>query len=226
MDRRKLAERVAADVLAEIRRRELAPGTRILSERELMDALGVGRSTVREALNGLALLGIIEVRHGKGAFVAADPVAHEARDGLSAALAKGVTHDLLEARRPLETETARLAALRRTETDLAEIEATLVAYERALGKGKSGASHAARFHVRLAEAAYNEVLTKFVASIVPSLVERGPLLEALAGYRDWELADHRRIYEAVASGDPKLAAARMVGHLEKVTEYYRRAGGV
>lgn len=219
--RRKLAETVAEQVLGEIRRRGLAPGTRMPSERELMQALGVGRSTVREALNGLAMLGVIEIRHGQGAFVAQQPAAVSAPE-ITAALAKGVTRDLLEARRPLETEIARLAALRRTPADLREIEAVLERHERVVKTGRPAARWSARFHVMLAEAAHNEVLAGFVASFAKLLVERGPTLERLEGYREWELGEHRGLYTAVRDGDPELAAERMRAHLAQVEEYHAR----
>src|SRR5689334_18909950 len=97
--RRKLAETVAQQLLEAVR--TLEPGTRIPSEKELTQMLGVGRSTVREALNGLALLGTVEIRHGQGVFVA-PPAAVETSsaepDVIARALTKGVTHDLLEAR--------------------------------------------------------------------------------------------------------------------------------
>ena len=67
--RSKLAETVAQQLLAELRDKRPAPGSKIPSERELMAALGVGRSTIREAINGLAMLGVLEIRHGQGAFV-------------------------------------------------------------------------------------------------------------------------------------------------------------
>ena len=217
---RKLAETVAEGILAEIRARQLRPGTRMPSERELMESLDVGRSTVREALNGLTLLGAIEIRQGQGAFVAADPVAHHARAGLSAALAHGVTRDLLEARRPVETEIARLSAQRRTPADLRDIKATLTAYAKCMKSGGIAAEHAAAFHVRLAEAAHSEILAKFVASITPALEERGPALERVPGYREWELAEHTGLYEAVRARDSNAAVVRMLRHLAAVAEYY------
>ena len=75
--RRKLTETVAAQLLQAIR--ELPPGTRVPSERELTRELGVGRSTVREALNGIAMLGIVEIRHGQGVFVTEAPPATASR---------------------------------------------------------------------------------------------------------------------------------------------------
>jgi DNA-binding FadR family transcriptional regulator len=219
--RPKLAATAAEQILGEIRRRGLAPGTRVPSERELMAGLGVGRSTVREALNGLAMLGVIEIRHGQGAFVAQVPQAATAPE-ITAALAKGVTRDLLEARRPVETEIARLAALRRTEADLGEIESVLERHRKTLAGGRLAAKWSVRFHVELAEAAHNEVLAGFVASIANLLAERGPALEKLPDYREWELREHTGLYEAVKQGDPDLAAERMAAHLARVEEFHAR----
>ena len=219
--RRKLVETVAEQVIGEIRRRGLAAGTRMPSERELMAALGVGRSTVREALNGLAMLGAIEIRHGQGAFVTQRPDQVTAPE-ITTALAKGVTRDLLEARAPVETEIARLAATRRTHADLREIEAVLERHEKALTAGRPAVRHSVRFHIVLAQAAHNEVLAGFVASFAKLLAERGPTLEELPGYRDWELAEHRGLYEAVRDGDPGLAAERMRAHLAQVEDYHSR----
>ena len=219
--RRKLVETVAEQVLGEIRRRGLAPGTRMPSERELMAALGVGRSTVREALNGLAMLGAIEIRHGQGAFAAQRPDQVSTPE-ITAALAKGVTRDLLEARTPVETEIARLAATRRTLADLREIEAVLVRHEKALRASRAAVRHSVRFHIVLAQAAHNEMLAGFVASFAKLLAERGPTLEEIPGYREWELVEHRGLYEAVRDGDPDLAATRMRAHLAQVADYHSR----
>ena len=121
VSRSKLAETVAQQVLREIRDKQLPAGTRIPSERELMASLGVGRSTVREAVNGLAMLGVLEIRHGQGAFVA-DPAAGAApASAIATALARGFTHDLFEARVLVEVHVARLAAERRTEAELAAV---------------------------------------------------------------------------------------------------------
>ena len=222
--RHKLAETVAQQLLEDIRARGLAPGTRMPSERELQQALGVGRSTIREAMTGLAVLGVVEIRHGEGTFVAADPEPMGAIRGIAKALAKGVTPGLLEARRPVESEIARLAALRRRDADLRALEAVLAAHERALSEDAVAARVSAQFHVVLAEAAHNEVLAGFVASYHDLLVTRGPSLEEVEGYREWELAEHRGLYEAVRDGETFLATARMADHLDRVTVYYSAVG--
>lgn len=222
--RRKLTETIAHQLLREIRERGLRPGTRMPSERELMETLGVGRSTVREALNGLAMLGAVEIRHGQGAFVLADPVVMGATDGIAAALEKGETQMLLEARRPVEAEIARLAAMRRSKQDLAAMRRVVARHQQAVEANRPAAEVSARFHRLLSDAAHNELLAGFVASYTPLLRDRGPRLEAIDGYPEWELREHRGILEAVEAGDEERTADRMRRHLDGVIDYYRQLG--
>jgi GntR family transcriptional repressor for pyruvate dehydrogenase complex len=221
--RRKLTEAVAQQLLEQIRQQRLKPGTRMPSERELMSALNVGRSTVREALNGLALLGVIEVRHGQGAFVAAVPNDNVSGE-LGTALNKGVTRDLLEARRAIEVETARLAAQRHTEQDLRSMRSAIAAQEASLSGAATSADESANFHLEIAGAAHNEVLAGIVFSFMPLLKEVGPDLEELPGYREWELDEHRALFEAISSGDPDRAGARMLAHLDAMVQHHERLG--
>lgn len=219
--RQKLTQTVAQQLLEQMRGQHLQPGARMPSERELMTALGVGRSTVREALNGLALLGVLEIRHGQGAFVARVPH-HDAHEELAAALAKGVTQDLLEARRVIEVAVARLAAERRTRTDLRSMKTALDQHERCLDAEITSAEPSANFHLEIAEAAHNEVLAATVASFMPLLQELGPSLEELPDYRDWELTEHRALYDAIRSGDPDVAGERMLAHLDAMVAHHER----
>jgi GntR family transcriptional regulator, transcriptional repressor for pyruvate dehydrogenase complex len=223
ISRTKLAADVAQELLAQIRSNGLEPGTRMPSERELMSALRVGRSTIREALNGLAMLGVIEIRHGQGAFVR-NPEAAAVPRGIAVALSRGITRDLFEARMLVEVHVARLAAERRTESDLNEIEDCLTDHARALEMGDPAVEPSVRFHVRIGEAAHSEVLSSFVSSFAEMMTERGPVLEAKPGYREWELAQHRSVFEPIRAGDPDLAAERMTAHLNEVVPHHERLG--
>jgi GntR family transcriptional repressor for pyruvate dehydrogenase complex len=221
--RRKLAESVAEQLLDAIR--DLPPGTRIPSERELTKQLEVGRSTVREALNGLALLGYVEIRHGQGAFVASREEAPNEPGALEAALERGITHDFIEARLAVEVEVARLAAERRSDEDLEQILECLAEQERLLG-GDTGEliAVAANFNVVVAEAAHNEVFVALVQSFVDLMVERGPKIYALDGFPRWDLEDHRALYEAIRDQDGERASALMRSHINELAERYRQAG--
>jgi GntR family transcriptional regulator, transcriptional repressor for pyruvate dehydrogenase complex len=222
--RGKLAEAAASRILEGIRSRGLARGARIPSERELMAALGVGRSTVREAINGLAMLGVLEIRHGQGVFVAVHDAGRARPYPISIALSRGVTRDLFEARRLIETEGARLAATRHTDADLRRIAECIDDHERALEGGAPAVDSAVGFHLRIGEAAHNEILSGLVSAFREPLMGRGPVLEALAGYREWELDEHRAVFEPISAGDADEAEARMRAHLDAVVERYDRLG--
>lgn len=224
ISRSKLAESVAQQLLGQIRDHDLAPGTRMPSERELMSALGVGRSTIREAMNGLAMLGVLEIRHGQGAFVRNPEGGVAVPHAIAAALSRGLTRDLFEARRLVEVHVASLAAERRTDADLAEIAECLADHARAIETGQPAVEPSVRFHVRIGEAAHNEVLSSFVSSFAEMLTERGHVLETIDGYRDWEIEQHRSVFEPIRDVDPELAAERMAAHLDEVVPYHERLG--
>lgn len=218
--RSKLAETVARQLLTELREKRPTRGSKLPSERELMAALGVGRSTIREAINGLAMLGVLEIRHGQGAFVV-DP---EPSLAIGAALARGVTHELFEARFLVESHTASLAAQRRTEADLRDIEQALIDHEAAIDRGEPGVEPSVRFHVCVAQAAHSSVLAGFVSLFAEALTERGPILEAEPGFPEWELAQHRSVFVPIEAGDAAAAARTMRRHLEAVVPYHQRIG--
>lgn len=222
--RQKLAETVAQQLLEAIQ--DLPPGTRLPPERELTQELGVGRSTVREALNGLAAMGAVDIRHGQGMFVA-DRSSQEARtpDALERALMKGVTREFIEARLLVEVEIARLAAQRRTDADLEQIAETIDDLKRAFdAPTKDALKPATGFNLAVAEAAHNEVLAGLMRPFINLMIERAPALYEVGEFRRWDIEDHTRIYEAIRDGDPDLAADRMREHIIAIDEQYKRAG--
>ena len=220
--RQKLAESVAQHLLAAVD--QLPPGTALPSERELAQQLQVGRNTVREALNGLAMLGIVEIRHGQGAFVAQGSAIVD-RDGFLQALQKGLTSDFVEARLVIEVSVASLAAQRRTTSDLAMIEEVLDVQERASAVSVHKAVRAgARFNVALATAAHNEVLLGIVRSFVRLMIDRAHALYSVEGFAEWDVRDQRHVFAAVAGGDAEEAGRRMRAHILAVRDFYRQVG--
>jgi len=223
--RRKLTATVAEQLLTAIR--DLPPGTKVPSERELTRELGVGRSTVREALNGIAMLGIVEIRHGQGVFVTGEAPPDGEPSAITAALERGVTNEFIEARLIVEVEVARLAARRRTDEDLARLEAALVEQEERLRGDVDALVHvAAHFNVLLAEAAHNEVLRAMIQSFVALMVERGPRVYQIEGFGEWDLQEHRGLYTAVRDRDADRAAKLMREHIEELARRYRAVGAM
>ncbi|MGA2455810.1 MAG: FadR/GntR family transcriptional regulator [Solirubrobacteraceae bacterium] len=223
--RQKLTETVAQQLLAAIS--ELEPGARVPSERELTRDLGVGRSTVREALNGLALLGVVEIRHGQGVFVVDRKDEDGGPDALQRALMKGLTQEFLEARLVVEVEIVGLAAQRRTDADLQHILDTIQQLEQARGAPVELALEpATQFNVAVAEAAHNEVLAAVEESFVGLMIERASELYDSDEFREWDIAEHRRILEAIRDGDSDLAKRRMRDHIVAIGEHYKRVGKI
>jgi GntR family transcriptional repressor for pyruvate dehydrogenase complex len=208
-----LAQTVAQQLLELIEKRGLGTGDKLPSEMEMKDAFGVGRSTIREALNGLVTLGVIEVRHGHGAFVIGEPPATTSPETVDAAIRSSVDADLLEARAAMEVAIAEYAAQRADEDDLAAIRECLANAGVQIANGGGGVEEGGRFHLLIAEAARNAICSQFIRMILSKMGERGLALAAEDGYPEWELAAHHVVFEAISSGDSERARRAMARHL-------------
>jgi DNA-binding FadR family transcriptional regulator len=225
-------EQITDHLVAEIRRGALAPGSRLPGERDLSQRLGVARATVREALGALQVRGLVETRPGAGSYVAADAgerLADEngAAPGLSLPADAGPAA-VLDARRILEPEIARLAASRAGGPDpavaelLGIMEASLDPSDPAQRRAWSDADR--DFHRRLAHATANPVLMA-VADHLAALMDQ-PLWRrlrddsiAVPGRTTLQLAEHRLIAAAIADGDPDLACRQVAAHIDRARRY-------
>ena len=152
---RNLTEEVVARIAGEIRSGRLAPGARLPTEQELMAAMGVSRTVVREAVAALRAEGLVTTRQGSGAFVAADASRVPFRidpDGLSSI---GDVLDVMELRLAIEVEAAALAAERITPEQLAPIAQALRAIEAAIDRGEGAINEDFAFHRAIADAPGN-----------------------------------------------------------------------
>jgi GntR family transcriptional regulator, transcriptional repressor for pyruvate dehydrogenase complex len=220
--RKKLTETVAQQILDAIR--DLTPGTRLPPERELTKRLGVGRSTVREALNGLAMIGVVEIRHGQGVFVTEPPDITAGLDDRRSLPPKAITDELLEARQIVEVELARLAAERRTADDLEKMQSLLDAHRADLEAMRGPIMEASQFHLLVVDAGRNQLLADVVRPFFRLMLERGPqLYQTEDGYARWELEQHSSIADAIRSGDGELARARMMEHVTSMADRYDEA---
>lgn len=220
----RLSEHVAEQIVDLIRAQGLRPGDVLPTEPDLMERMQVGRSSVREALRGLAVLGLVEIRQGQGTFVRS-PVPLMGPgvisvEMISAVLARGVTEELLEAREIIEVRMASLAAQRATTVDLAELERLVDGAREVKAAGRPAFLFSSEFHLGVARATHNDVLEGFVTSYIPLLAERGAVLERLPGYVEWEIREHDAIRQAIATHDARLAASRMRDHLKDMTIHY------
>ncbi|MFI1727068.1 FadR/GntR family transcriptional regulator [Streptomyces sp. NPDC020489] len=199
-----LSEQVIAALRQQITSGEWPVGSRIPTEPELVEQLGVARNTVREAVRALAHNGLLDIRQGSGTYVVATS---ELAGVMHRRFAGADPRHIAELRSTLESAAARLAAERRTERDLKQIDALLARREQAWESGDKEAfvTADASFHLAVVAASHNDVMSAMYADL-------GEVL------RDWlrddvgeELTprthlDHSGLVDAIRAGDPDTAA--------------------
>jgi GntR family transcriptional regulator, transcriptional repressor for pyruvate dehydrogenase complex len=225
-----LSQVVLDQVLAQIRDRSLRPGDRLPSEYELMRMLGVGRSSVREALRGLISLGLVDTRPGRGAVVlsrASSPLEHLRDQGLSIErIQQSTLLDLLEVRESIEGQAAELAARRATREDLAAIEARATELERQIAAGRIYSSSNVEFHLAVAHASRNSVLKESLKHLLGQLREfRERTVREIPQMPRRDLLEHRAIVEAIRRRQPGRARRAVILHIRRYAAMVRRLSG-
>lgn len=213
-----LYQRIANHVRELIVTEQLHPGERLPAERDLARMLGVSRVPVREAMRTLAAQGLVEIRRGRGMFVASSSV-EATVDELTKELLKqrDLLSELFAVRRLLEPASAQWAATRATEEDVAKLvrltdDMETAGEEEPPDYDRIG-ERDTQLHVQIAEAADNRVLVRIMQAIQDLHREQ---LETSLRYRDRvheTLHDHQRLVSAIAAGDPVEAREAMVDHL-------------
>jgi GntR family transcriptional repressor for pyruvate dehydrogenase complex len=219
LDRRKVYEQVAEQLLGQIGGRHLVPGDPLPSERELTESFGVGRSSIREALRMLESQGVITSAPG-GAFVVAD-AARPLNSSLQLVFTldgEAGVHDLFELRRIIDCEAACLAAERRDDADLVAMDAALEAMEQALTDGSEDAFIAAdfRFHLAIAEATGNRLILYSMQAARDVIRTALEAVVHVPRSPESAVVEHRAIREAVGARNGDWARNAMREHLERV----------
>lgn len=221
VSRRTAAQSVADQLLKQIRLGKLKPGDQLPAERDLMERLQVGRSTIREALQILATIHVIKVLPGQGTFVK-EFVASDAfrPDVFGLLINNSDALELVEARQLIEPAMVRLVCLRASEQHLMEVEQLLAQHEKALAEGNPVNELSSKFHIFLAHAARNDVMVSFMETLLKMMLERGRNLENYPGYLQQELIEHREIFELVKIRDGDRAAEAMLEHIIRAAPLY------
>ncbi len=216
LTRPRLYEQVAEQITQWIAQNGLGPGDRLPPERELATRLGVSRATISQALVALEVVGVVAVRHGDGAILTdaagQGRIVEAIRDH-----ARRIP-EVIDARDALETKIAALAAQRRTDADLAAIDAALAAMAADVEDGGRGVGGDELFHAAVTAAAHSGLLSKMMAEI--SELIRETRIESLGqpGRPRDSLAGHTRIADAIRAGDPAAAAQAMHDHVQMVSD--------
>ena len=204
------AERLYLRIVAEGRP---APGEKLPNELELSRALGVSRTTLREAVRTLTAQGVLEVHRGKGTFVARRVEAMDDFGFQDLNRIRGQLRDLFELRSMFEPQAARLACLRATEEELADLLEKGAEAERCIRAGEDRTAADGAFHAAIVRATHNEFLMRLLPLIhraVSTAVESGAEGERLA---EDTLRDHALLLEFFARRDGAGAEHAMAIHM-------------
>ena len=199
--------------------KKLKPGDKLPSERELAESLSVSRSSIRDAIRSLELMGMVEPRQGAGTIVKeisseslVNPIANAIKRK------EELIGELLDFRKMLEPQLAARAATRVSPDEVEEMEEILNRQEKKLEAGETGVGEDSEFHYAIALASGNSVVLKVLDTLMDLL--RGSRERSLQaeGRGAHSLAGHRRILAAIKRHDSEAAKTAMRRHIDDVEE--------
>lgn len=214
--RNRVFTRVAEQLQAHIVNK-LKPGDMLPSERELVRAFRVSRTSIRDAIRSLEATGLLEPRQGIGTVVrefSADAILTPVAGALRQK--RKVIDELLDVRMIIEPALARRAALHATPEQIAELQLILGRQEEKVHQGEPATAEDSNFHYTLALAANNSVMLKLVHVLMDLLREMRERSLEVGGRPQKSLAGHRRILAAVKQGNAVAAESAMRRHLLEI----------
>ncbi len=216
--RNKVYEEVARQIERLILKK-LHPGDKLPSERELAETLRVSRSSIRDAIRGLELMGLVEPRQGAGTIVL-EVSTESLVNPFASALKRRqeLVSELLDFRRMLEPPLAARAATHATPDDISEMEEILGRQEEKQRRGDAAIGEDTEFHYSVALASDNSVVLKVLDILMDLLRETRERSLQVEGRAQKSLAGHRRILAAIKRHDAEAAKSAMRRHIEDVVE--------
>jgi GntR family transcriptional repressor for pyruvate dehydrogenase complex len=216
--RNKVYEEVAKQIERLILKK-LKPGDKLPSERDLAEMLRVSRSSIRDAIRGLELMGLVEPRQGAGTIVretSAESLINPFANALKRR--REMVTELLDFRKMLEPPLAARAATHASADEISEMEEILQRQEKRQSQGDAAIAEDAEFHYSIALASGNSVVLKVIDTIMDLLRDTRERSLQVEGRSQKSLAGHRRILAAIKRHDTESAKAAMRRHIEDVEE--------
>lgn len=220
IERKRLKDQIIDKLMAMMADGKLKPGDKLPSETALMELFGVGRSSLREAIGALSLIGMLTVRPGHGTHVAPatnDSPANPLRWGMFMSWREKL-HEFIEARITLEQTLVGFAAERATEADIAEIRKGLNMLKAPKLTKRMAIQADLVFHTAIANASHNSVLTRFLEELRQPVRSWMEQKASLFGGYDSVFEQHEAIFDAIQAHDAAKAQKAMRSHLEAVGE--------
>lgn len=221
IEKKKLYEEIADIISDNIRTGQLVEGEKLPSIQSLASEYGVGPASIREALNALRVMGMVDIRHGEGTFVkASSPKSFTAE---MAIFKKKDIEELLEVRKIIEVAAVKIAAAKRTDEQLQNIRSALLKMKQAISENELGEMSDLEFHMAIAEAANNSLLKNLLADVSDVMKTTMKETRKIWLYTQVKTIErlyheHLEIYEAIADRDDNKAAMHMISHLEEVEQ--------
>ena len=214
--------KVYEDVARQIERlilKKLRPGDKLPSERELAEMLSVSRSSIRDAIRSLELMGMVEPRQGAGTIVC-EITANSVTNPLANVLKRKeeLIGELMDFRRILEPPLAGRAATNVSAEEISEMEEILNRQEQKLRRGENTIAEDSEFHYAVAMASGNSVVLKVLDLLMDLLRDTRERSLQVEGRPEKSLLGHRRILTAIKRHDTEAAKAAMRRHIEDVEE--------
>jgi GntR family transcriptional repressor for pyruvate dehydrogenase complex len=214
IEKTKVYEAAVEQIRAAIESGEWPPGSQLPAERELAEQLNIGRTSVREALRVLEVMGLVEIRPGQGTYVTVNPNHSQPIELLQSMLQEDVhVVELLEIRELLEPQIACMAAQSATAEDIEALSAILERMTDSLAAGESGVEENIEFHLALTRAAGNRVLIQFHQLFFELSRDSIERFFQVPGRAEESLQGHREILETVRQRKPQEAQQKMLAHL-------------
>lgn len=223
IDKTSLSEEIAGQIMHLISTGDLVPGQKLPSERDLRLRFGVGRSSLREALRCLTIVGVLETRVGEGTFLALnrDKFIGKVLEWRVATERRNV-ENLMKVRLALETETVSDAALHATEVQIAELDASLGKMRETISNPLQFTDNDVAFHLCIAKMSSNDLIFDLL-TLIRSQLHRA--LSSLGGGPSGpQLAidEHSGILDAIRKRDSESAVALMRSHIKAGLERYQK----
>ena len=220
-ENREIQNGIIAQIRDLMNYKNLEPGDKLPSERQLSEKFGVSRTNVREAIQKLEFYGILKSKPQSGTFVA--DIGQVAMNGMIEDILRLEEPDfksLVETRILLELKTVRLAAQRRTEEDLKQMKMALDAYSAKVNNGEDAVQEDLIFHLAVAKASGNSTMNTFMLIITPEIItnfEKYHVCDQSIAFMG--IQEHKDIFEAIKAQDPQLAKEKMKVHFKALYQY-------
>jgi GntR family transcriptional regulator, transcriptional repressor for pyruvate dehydrogenase complex len=220
IERKRLKDQIIDQLVAMISDGKFKPGDKLPSETVLMEQFGVGRSSLREAVGALSLIGLLTVRPGHGTHVApsaGEPFSKPLRWGMFMSWREKL-HEFIEARITIEQTLVGMAAERATEADIEEIRRGLKLLKSPKLTKRKAIQADLVFHMSIANASHNSVLARFLEELRQPVKNWMEQKASLFGGYDRVYEQHEKILNAILARDSAGAQKAIREHLEAVGE--------